>query len=129
MTMSEPNNFKLDLNPFHPDEWTEKIVREVHETEDAFIFTSVKPFLDSILTFEIQKEELVRAVVLIRMQREAMEKYGTTLPNDYLIAVNKKIELERVYEKGFEAGVRHEQRTVAEQWEMFSKNIDINKED
>lgn len=117
MTMSEPNNFKLDLNPFHPDKWVEKVIREINETDEAFIFTSIKPFLDSILTFEIQKEELIRAVVLIRMQREAMEKYGTTLPNDYLIAVNKKIELERVYEKGFEAGVRHEQRTVAEQKE------------
>lgn len=125
--MSDLNKFKLDEEPFDMTKWTDKIVREVHETEDAFIFTSVKPFLDSISTFEIQKEELVRAVLLIRMQREAMEKYGAILPNDYLTAVNMKVDLEQAYRKGFDEGVKYEQRTVAEQWEMFSRKIGIDK--
>lgn len=127
--MSDLNKFKLDEEPFDMAKWTDKIVREVHETEDAFIFTSVKPFLDSISTFEIQKEELVRAVLLIRMQREAMKKYGTILPNDYLTAVNMQMELERAYRKGFEDGAEYEQRAVAKQWEMFSRKIGINKEE
>lgn len=124
----EPNKFKLDPDPFNPNEWVEKVIREVRETEDAFIFTSIKPFVDSISTFEIQKEELVRAVLLIRMQREAMEKYGATLPNDYLTAANMQVELEQAYRKGFEEGVNHEQRRVAEEWELFTKKFGINKE-
>lgn len=119
------NKFKLDEGSFDMTKFTDKIIREVKETEDAFIFTSVKPFLDSISTFEIQKEELVRAVLLIRMQREAVEKYGTLLPNDYLTAVNMKFDLEQAYRKGFEEGVKHEQYTVAEQWKLFGKKIGI----
>lgn len=106
-----------------------KIIREVNETEDAFIFTSIKPFIDSISTYEIKKEELVRAVLLIRMQREAIEKYGAILPNDYLTAVNMQMELERSYRKGFEDGVKHEQYTLAKQWESFSSKFVINKEE
>lgn len=122
------DKFKLDEEPYNMMEWTDKVIREVKETEDAFIFTSIKPFIDSISTYEIQKEELVRAVLLIRMQHEAMEKYGTVLPNDYLTAVNMQMELERAYRKGFDDGVKHERRTVAEQWELFAKKFGINKE-
>lgn len=127
--MSESSKFKLDEEPFDMPKWTEKVIREAHETEDAFIFTSIQPFLDSISIFEVQKEELARAILLIRKQREAMEKYGATLPNDYLTAVNMQMELERAYRKGFDDGVKHEQRTVAEQWEMFSRKIGIDKEE
>lgn len=123
------NEFKLDEDPFNPNKWVEKVIREVKETEDAFIFTSIKPFLNSISTYEIQKEELVRAVLLIHMQREAMEKYGVTLPNDYPTAVNMQADLEQAYRKGFDEGVKHEQYMVVEQWEMFAKKFGINKEE
>lgn len=123
------NKFKLDEAPLDMSKWTEKIIREVNETEDAFIFTSVKPFLDSISTFEIRKEELVRAVLLIRMQREAIEKYGVILPNDFHSATELQTYLESAYRKGYEAGRREGHNLIDEFYKEFKKATEKEEED
>ena len=41
----------------------EKIVQTVHETEDEFIFETVRPFCEDVIQSKISKQDLARAVV------------------------------------------------------------------
>lgn len=104
----------LTIDPFNPNEWSEKIVREVTETEDAFIFSTIKPFVDSITTMEISKEELVRAIHLVRMQREASERFGVLISSDWDTATSQMHDLNEAFNRGFEAGVEKERDKIKE---------------
>lgn len=96
---------KLDPDPFNPNEWAQKIIKEVNETEEAFIFTTIKPFVDSVTTMEISKEELVRAVQLVRLQKEASEKFGVSISNDWNTATSQMRDLNEAYMRGVRYGV------------------------
>lgn len=121
-----PNNlfseFKLDPNSFRLNEWTGKIIREVQETEDAFIFSTIKPFIDSITTMEISKKELTEAIMLVRMQREGINKYGSKFSDDFNKACVQRELSERAYNKGFEAGVKAEKDKIMEYLEVENDN-------
>lgn len=105
---------KPDLDPFNPNEWAQKIIREVNETEEAFIFSTIKPFIDSITTMEISKKELVRAIYLVRMQREASERFGVLISNDWDTAKSQMHDLNEAYMRGFKSGVEKERNKVKE---------------
>lgn len=107
-------DIKLDLNPFNPNEWAQKIIREVNETEDAFIFSTIKPFVDSVTTMEISKEELVRAIYLVRMQREASERFGVLISSDWDTATSQMRDLNEAYMRGFRSGVEQEKKRIKE---------------
>lgn len=98
------------IDAFNPNGWAEKIIREVNETEDAFIFSTIKPFIDSITTMEISKVELVRAIHLVRMQREASERFGVLISNDWDTATAQMHDLNKAFNKGFEAGSKKRKR-------------------
>lgn len=71
----------------------------VNETKDQFIFSTIKDWAEDNFDIVIEKEELVYAIQLIRRLR-AM---GIDC-NDYYDA----------YTLGYEAGVEHEHRRVAD---------------
>lgn len=55
-----------ELNPFNPNDYIEKIIREVRETEDEFIFSAISPYINEITDMRISKHELKRLIPLVR---------------------------------------------------------------
>lgn len=53
----------------------DKIVTTVNETQDAFIFSTLSSYAAEQYNITVEKEELVRAIQLIRMSRE----YGPSI--------------------------------------------------
>lgn len=84
--------------------WTEKIIREVHEDEEKWIFETIKPFIGSVTDMEITKEELIRAISLIRLQREASIKFGVMISNDWNTAKEQCDGLTKAYLHGYDDG-------------------------
>ena len=56
------------------DEITYKIVTEVQETMDEFIFTTIQPFCESVVQRKISKQELADALMLYETTRQLREK-------------------------------------------------------
>lgn len=82
-----------------------QILMQCNETEEAFIFSYIKPFVDSISEIEISKEELVEAILLNRLKKEAIKKYGyDVLNNDLTTATAQMQYLRDGYRKGYDAG-------------------------
>ena len=77
---------------------------QVSETQDAFIFNTIKPFIEQYTTIEISKEELIRAVQLVQMQKEAINKYGVQISNEWNTAAAQSAALEKAYIRGFTDG-------------------------
>ena len=84
--------------------WTEKIIIEVHEDEEKWIFETIKPFIGSVTEMEITKEELIRAISLIRLQREASTRFGAMISNDWNTAKRQSDELTKAYCRGYDYG-------------------------
>lgn len=105
---------KPNLDPFNPNEWAEKIIREVNETEDEFIFSTIKPFINSVTNMVISKEELIRAISLIRLQREASEHFGVLISSDWDTATAQMHDLNEAFNRGFEAGRKKEKDKIKE---------------
>lgn len=56
------------------DEITYKIVTEVQETMDEFIFTTIQPFCERVVQRKISKQELTDALMLYETTRQLREK-------------------------------------------------------
>lgn len=112
--LQKESDIKLNPNPFNMNEWAEKIIREVNETDEAFIFSTIKPFIDSITTMEISKDELVRAIHLVRMQREASERFGVLISSNWDTATAQMHDLNEAFKRGFEAGSKKERDKIKE---------------
>ena len=54
------------------DEITHKIVTEVQETMDDFIFTTIQPFCEGAVQRKISKKELVNALLLYEKARKLL---------------------------------------------------------
>lgn len=89
-----------------------KVAMEAVETQEAFIFKTIEPFINEVAGFEISKKELVDAVQLIRLQRAAVEKYGTSLSYKLTTATNMSRELGEAYDRGFMDGVKKERKRL-----------------
>jgi len=59
---------------FNITDETYKIVTEVQETMDEFIFTTIQPFCESVVQRKISKQELIDALVLYESTRQLREK-------------------------------------------------------
>lgn len=93
--------FSIDQN------FAEKLRMNMNETVDKFIFTQIQPFVDSVSTMEISKEDLVLAVELIQRKRSAKNKFGTdTLISENINAAAAYWELDRAYKRGYDAGYK-----------------------
>ncbi len=86
-------------------DFAEQFRMSMNETVNKFIFTQIQPFVDSVSTMEISKEELVEAVLLNRLKKEAIKKYGYhILSNDLTTATAQMQYLRDGYQKGYDAG-------------------------
>lgn len=98
-----------DVKMFNQDDISDMTINQIlmqyKETEEAFIFSIIKPFVDSISEIEISKEELVEAVLLNRLKKEVNKKYGYyILSNDLTTATAQMQYFNDGYQKGYDAG-------------------------
>lgn len=102
-------DYDRDIKMFDQDDSSGTMINQIlmqyNETEEAFIFSCIKPFVDSISEIEISKEELVEAILLNRLKKEAIKKYGYhVLSNDLTTATAQMQYLRDGYRKGYDAG-------------------------
>ena len=102
-------DYDRDVKMFNQDDISDMTINQIlmhcNETEEAFIFSRIKPFVDSISEIEISKEELVEAVLLNRLKKEAIKKFGYhILSNDLTTATAQMQYLRDGYQKGYDAG-------------------------
>lgn len=102
-------DYDRDAKMFNQDDSSymmiNQILKQCKETDEAFIFSYIKPFVDSISEIEISKEELVEAVLLNRLKKEINKKYGYhILSNDLTTATAQMQYLRDGYQKGYDAG-------------------------
>lgn len=102
-------DYDRDVKMFNQDDISDMTINQIlmhcNETEEAFIFSRIKPFVDSISEIEISKEELVEAVLLNRLKKEAIKKYGYhVLSNDLTTATEQMQYLRDGYRKGYDSG-------------------------
>lgn len=102
-------DYDRDVKMFNQDDISDMTINQIlmqyKETEEAFIFSIIKPFVDSISEIEISKEELVEAVLLNRLKKEVIKKYGYyILSNDLTTATAQMQYLRDGYQKGYDAG-------------------------
>lgn len=113
--------FIPDPDPFNVNEWCEKIVRQVNETEEAFIFSTIKPFINSITTMEISKEELVRAIQWVRWNKECENLAGYSLDRDWNTASEQELVIRQAYDRGVKDGIAKERARAEEAWKSIYK--------
>ena len=77
-----------------------RVVMEVTETQDAFIFQTLRDFAANNYQIAIEKEEIIKAIQLIRMARE----YGPSIDQRWTTATEQTAVLDREYLRGFQAG-------------------------
>ena len=88
-------------------DFAEKFRMNMNETVDKFIFTQIQPFVDSVSTMEISKEDLVVAVELIQRKRSAKNNFGTdTLISENINAAAAYWELDQAYKRGYGTGYK-----------------------
>ena len=79
-----------------------KYTREVTETQDEFIFSTLSKYAMDNFNIVVEKEELVQAIHLIRMCKET----GTDLRQYHNTATNGTELYRKGYNMGFEAGIQ-----------------------
>ena len=80
----------------------DNIVMRVKETQDEFIFSSLSKYTMDNFNIVVEKEELIRAIHLIRMCNET----GTDLRQYHNTASNGTELYRKGYDMGFKAGVQ-----------------------
>ena len=96
------------------------ITMSFHETKDEFIFQVLSDFASDKYNVVIEKEELVRAIQLIRMSK----KYGPSIGERWVTATQNMAELERAYNKGFQDGVDKCHTRIAKAIKEMEKKYD-----
>jgi hypothetical protein len=102
-------DYDKDIKMFDQDDgvdhYYQKVLGQCKETEEAFIFSYIEPFVNSISEIEISKEELVEAVLLSRLKKEALKKYDCHILSNDLTTATEQMECFRdAYQKGYDAG-------------------------
>lgn len=90
------------------DSLIETITTQVTETEDEFIFQTLSDFASTKYQTVVEKEELVRAIQLIRMSRE----YGPSIGERWATATQNAAELDRAYRKGLRDGTQEARKRL-----------------
>lgn len=88
-----------DINTF-----IDKFVTEVHETEEEFIFRTLSDFAAREYQIIVEKDELCKAIQLIRMRRE----YGQDIGEEYDTATRNVMWTNYAYNKGLKDGIKKE---------------------
>lgn len=78
-----------------------EMLTKVTETEDAFIFQTLSDFTQTHYQLTVEKDELIKAIQLIRMMREN----GTDITEPWTTATQQSEALADAYGRGFEDGL------------------------
>lgn len=89
---------------------TNKMVMEVQETQDEFIFSTLNNYIQTTYRITVKKEELALAVQLIRMYR----LYGSSIDQRLETATQNAAELDAAYRRGFQDGRKEEHDRIME---------------
>lgn len=85
-----------------------QVSMRVAETQDEFIFQTLRDFGLSTSNIVVEKEELVQAIQLIRMMKE----YGIDIHERYDTACAAAVLFRRGYEKGLHDGIEKEHARI-----------------
>ena len=82
----------------------DNIVMQVKETQDEFIFSTLSKYAMDNFNIVVEKEELIRAISLIRMCKE----HGPGIYERWTTATQQTAYLNDAYRRGFHDGVTKE---------------------
>ena len=82
----------------------DNIVLQVQETQDEFIFRTLRDFLQDQTNIVVQKDELFKAISLLRM----VEEHGPGIYQCWANASAQSAMLSDSYRRGFQDGVKKE---------------------
>ena len=85
-----------------------KIAHQVQETEDEFIFRTLSDFASDSYDIVVEKQELIQAIKLIRMYREA----GFDIGERFTTATQQSEWYRHAYDKGLKDGVKKERERI-----------------
>ena len=94
-----------------------EMVTKVTETEDAFIFQTLSDFAQTHYQLTVEKDELIKAIQLIRMMREN----GTDISEPWTTATQQSAALRNAYDRGFEDGLTKKYEELIEYLEKGEK--------
>ena len=82
----------------------DNMMMQVKETQDEFIFSTLNQYAMNNFNVVVEKEELARAIQLIRMCKE----YGPGIDKRWTTATQQTSYLNDAYRRGFNDGVTEE---------------------
>lgn len=82
----------------------DKISMQVQETQDEFIFSTIRDFLHDQANIVVKKDELFKAISLLRM----VEEHGPGIYQCWATASVQSAMLSDSYRRGFQDGVKKE---------------------
>lgn len=100
----------------------DNIVMQVKETQDEFIFSTLSKYTMDNFNMVVEKEELIRAISLIRMCKE----HGPGIYERWTTATQQTACLDNAYRRGFQDGVTKEHDRIISFLEREEKNGDYN---
>ena len=95
-----------------------RFAMEVTETQDQFIFETISNYTANNYQIVIEKEEIIKAIQLIRMTRE----YGPSIDQRWTTATEQTEVLHRAYLRGFQEGVDSEHQKFMDILEGMKQN-------
>lgn len=97
----------------------DNIEMQVQETQEEFIFSILRQYALDNFQIIVEKEELSRAIQLIRMCKE----YGPGIDELWGMAVQQSAALNDSYRRGFQDGVKKERDRINILVEQLSDNL------
>lgn len=94
-----------------------KIASQVEETESEFIFRFLSNFAHSTYQVVVEKEELIKAIQLIRMS----ELFGPSIDRRWETATQQSEWYRHAYDRGFQDGVERENERIRNIMEFEDK--------
>lgn len=82
---------------------------QMEETQEAFIFRTISEFAANNYATIIEKDELVKAIQLIRMSKE----YGPSIDERWTTATEQSYMCHRAYNRGYQDGVEKERARIS----------------
>lgn len=104
---------------------TNRVVMKVQETQDAFIFSTLSEFAANNYNIVVEKQELVRAIQLIRMSKE----YGPSIDERWSTATAQTAALSSAYRRGLQDGRDSEHQKFMDILEGMKRDNEQNNED
>ena len=89
--------------------YIDKLSIQMKETQEEFIFRTISEFAANNYATIIEKDELVRAIQLIRMSKE----YGPGIDERWTTATEQSYMCHKAYNRGYRDGVEKERARIS----------------